>query len=126
MNKVLLALVILALPAFAVEGSISRWKPTPGISEAQAYEIALSGFNNFLTYERDGQECGPSNTWSFEYGEANLASGRPAFAISGYATAPTDDCAIEIDYDCRTVISLAEDGSWKEAFTDCEPKGFEE
>jgi len=126
MKSVLLLVLVSSTVWATQEGRILNWVTTPGISEAEAFAMTKTGFANFLTWDDEGTYCTAEEFWGFEYDEANLTSGEPAFAVQGYARGPFDQCAGETDFDCRTVFTKNAAGAWQENYTDCEPTGFEE
>lgn len=124
MKSVIAALAfITAASAFALTNvdKVLNWKATPGITEQEAAKLAREGIVKFLTWDDDGEYCTADDFWGFEYDETTVMSGQPAFAITGYARGPYEQCLGETNFDCRVVLTQDKQGKWSEYFTECEP-----
>jgi hypothetical protein len=124
MKSVIAALAfITAASAFALTNvdKVLNWKATPGITEQEAAKLAREGIVKFLTWDDEGEYCTADDFWGFEYDDARVTSGQPAFAITGYARGPYEHCLGETNFDCRVVFIQDKQGQWSEYFSECEP-----
>lgn len=124
MKSIIAALAfVTAASAFAVTNldEVLNWKETPGITQEEAAKLAREGIVKFLTWDDEGEFCTADDFWGFKYDEAHATNNRPAFAITGYARGPYEECTGETNFDCRVVIAQDAQGKWNESFTECEP-----
>ena len=73
------------IASFAIAADNVRilgWQPTQGISEQEAVKLTRDGIIDFLTWDDEGEYCTADEFWSFEYDEAHIHSGEPAFAVT--------------------------------------------
>ena len=123
--KMLLIGVLLSSMFASANEKIGLWRPTEGISEAEAYALTVAGIKEFLANDEDGEVCGVDDVWALTM-ESPLKPGRPErgeiFAITAYARGPYMGCSVSKDYDCRVVFNRPpQSSSWQMEYTECEP-----
>ncbi len=127
MRAILVLLSLISVNVFATE-TIAGWKPTKGISEAQALNAAREAIHQDIGVDEDGQVCGVDEMWGWER-EADLKADLPQergeiFAITGYVKGPHSKigCSGTQTYDCRVVFNRPKANAlWKVEYTECEP-----
>ena len=101
-------------------GQIKGWQNTSGITEQEAIQMATQGATKFLELEDERETCTAEEFWGYSYKPAKVTSGKPAFAVELYASAPDSSCSDYANFDCRSVFVQEPNGQWRESFTECD------
>lgn len=117
--------VVSAAHSAVLHSDILDWKPTDGITEAQAVKQADQAIGAYLNWDSDNLDCTVDEIWGYEYQSARPDDGRSAFAILATASAPDQSCKGLIDYDCRALFAKDANGAWSVESTSCASAGSE-
>ncbi len=133
MRIVALWLSLFSVAAFA-QGTqgIVNWKPTEGITEAEAITLVRNAMAEELMSSQDNQSCGIEEVWGLER-EKDLIADFPEkrgsiFSVVGYVQGPHAEmgCSGYSDYDCRVVFSKPPSkNQWGVEYTECDVAGGE-